>query len=211
MAGTNPNAAFVISLAGGALKGFDLLLDQAEMQARAIGMSEDAVTEVIQQQSNIFTLVIEQDWEGLTSVIKETVLTRIEALSDEQKAAMGDLDAFASQRAAPAIRTFRHPRYQFMLNHDFGEDWENVSVLILGVFGELDVQAGAAKNAEALKQACAKSGNTDVTTVIQPDANHFFVKAQTGSMNEYATMDKDFVPEFLPTISDWLAERMGGE
>jgi pimeloyl-ACP methyl ester carboxylesterase len=211
VARTNPNVAFVISLAGGALKGFDLLLEQAEMQARAIGMSEDEVTEIIRQQSIILTLVMEQDWEGLAPVIKETVLTRIEALPDEQKAALGDLDAFASQRATRAIHTFGHPRYQFMLNHDFGEDWESISVPVLGVFGELDVQANATKNAEALKLRCAKSGNTDVTTIILPDANHFFVKTRTGSMTEYATMDKDFVPEFLPTISDWLAEQMGGE
>ena len=174
-------------------------------------MSDEQIEEVLQEQRRIFELAMEQDVEGLTAAITATILKRLKALPEEQTASLGNLEEFASSRATQSIRAFQHPRYQFMLNHDFGNDWESVSAPVLGLFGELDVQVDARQNAEALKLACAKSGNFNVTTVVLPEANHLFVAAQTGSMTEYATMDKDFVPEFLPTISDWLAEQMGGE
>jgi len=44
-----------------------------------------------------------------------------------------------------------------------------------------------------LKLACEKSGDIEVKTVILSEANHLFVKAETGSMSEYATMEYVFV------------------
>ena len=79
---------------------------------------------------------------------------------------------------------------------------------MLALFGELDVQVDAAQNKAALQQVLAHAGNDDVTIVVVPAANHMFIKAQTGSMGEYAALPKDFAPGVLESISSWLRDKV---
>ena len=61
-----------------------------------------------------------------------------------------------------------------------------------------------------LEQAAkALGGNADVTFHTFPEANHLFQKAESGSPEEYATLEKAFVDGFLDMISDWIGERFG--
>jgi pimeloyl-ACP methyl ester carboxylesterase len=207
VAGESPQVAFVISLGGGAADGYSLLLRQTERQAEVAGMSKEEVDEVVQKQRRIFDLVLAKKWEELRGTVEVTTLSRLKALPKERTAALGDLNAVASKKAAGSVRTFQHPRYQFLLRHDFGGDWAKVSVPVLALFGELDVQCDAAQNEAALKQVLARGGNDDVTVVVVPAANHLFIKAQTGSISEYATLPKELAPGVLEGISNWLRQR----
>jgi pimeloyl-ACP methyl ester carboxylesterase len=208
VAANNPQAAFVISLAGGAIDGYSLLLRQAERQGLAEGMSKERVAEAVLEQRRIFDLVLVKKWEELTEVVSATILKRLEALPKEKTAAIGDLNSFAKKRASRSVRVFQHPRYEFLLGHDFGEDWAKVTVPVLDIFGELDVQCDAAQNKAALKHVLTRTGNNNLTTVVVPGANHLFIKARTGSMGEYATLSKDFAPGFLESISNWLCDKV---
>lgn len=204
-----PDVVFIISLAGGAVDGKSLLLRQAQRQAEAEGMSSDDVAKLIEQQSHIFDLVLAKDWQELTDVVKQLILTRLKALPNEKTAQIGDLEAFAKKRAAQSVNTFKHPRYQYLLHHDFGADWAKVSVPVLALFGELDVQCDANQNMIALKNILTKAGNTKGTIKVIPNANHLFITAKTGSLKEYAGLPKEFAPGFLDSISDWLQKRTG--
>ena len=141
-------------------------------------------------------------------MVSATTLKRLEALPKEKTAAIGDLSSFAKKRASRSVSVFQHPRYQFLLRHDFGEDWAKVTVPVLALFGELDVQCDAAQNEAALKHVLACAGNDNLTTVVIPGANHLFIKARTGSLGEYATLPKDFAPDFLESISNWLRDKV---
>ena len=77
---------------------------------------------------------------------------------------------------------------------------------MLGLFGALDVQVDAELNASALEEALA--GNPDVEIITFPTANHLFQDAITGAIEEYGELDDEFLPEFLPTISEWLLAHM---
>ncbi|MHC4329992.1 MAG: alpha/beta hydrolase family protein, partial [Planctomycetota bacterium] len=207
VAANNPRVAFVISLAGGAVDGRHLLLRQTERTAEAEGMTEEQVAAAVREQRRIFALVLAKEWEDLREVIYQTTLKRLKALPKERTGPLGDLDTFARRKASQSLRVFQHPRYQFLLRHDFGKDWEKVSVPVLALFGELDVQCDASQNKVALKQALARNENDDVTIVIVPAANHLFLKARTGSMSEYATLPKNLAPGLLEAISSWLLEK----
>jgi pimeloyl-ACP methyl ester carboxylesterase len=211
IAAKNPQVAFVISLAGGAVDGYNLLLRQAQRQAEAEGMNEKQVLEVVQEQRHIFDLVLEKKWEKLTEDVTALTLERLKALPKEKTASLGDLDSFARKRASRSVSAFKHPRYQFLLKHDFGENWTKISVPVLALFGELDVQCDAAQNTDALRKALLKAGNNDITIVEVNSANHLFLKAQTGSMNEYISLPKEFAPGFLESISGWLDEKVNSK
>ncbi|MHC4535618.1 MAG: alpha/beta hydrolase family protein [Planctomycetota bacterium] len=207
VAANNPRVAFLISLAGGAVDGYSLLLRQTERMAEAEGMTEEEVANSVREQRRIFDLVLEKEWEDLKVTIYEIILKRLKALPKERVKALGDLDTFARRKASQSLRVFQHPRYQFLLRHDFGKDWERVSVPVLALFGELDVQCDASQNKVALKQALARTENDDVKIIIVPDANHLFLKARTGSLSEYATIPKNFASGLLESISTWLLEK----
>jgi pimeloyl-ACP methyl ester carboxylesterase len=201
-----PEVAFVISLAGGAVDGKSLLLQQAGRQAEAEGMSNEEVDRILEEQSRIFDLVSAKDWGRLTEVVTQNILKRLESLPSEKTARLGDLKEFAQKRAEQSVNTFKHPRYQYLLNHNFAADWEKVSVPVLALYGELDVQCDADQNMAAMQRIFAESGNADLTIKLVPEANHLFLKAETGSMREYQSLSKDFAPGFLDLISDWLSK-----
>jgi pimeloyl-ACP methyl ester carboxylesterase len=207
VAANNPRVTFVISLGGGAVDGRSLLLRQTERTAEAAGMTEEEVADAVREQRRIFDLVLAKEWEDLKVAIYKITLERLKALPKDRAAALGDLDTFARRKASQSLRVFQHPRYQFLLRHDFGKDWEKVSVPVLALFGELDVQCDASQNKVALNQALARTGNDDVKIVIVPAANHLFLKAQTGSMREYAALPRNFAPGLLESISSWLLEK----
>jgi uncharacterized protein len=205
VAAKDQRVAFVISLAGPAVKGYDLLVRQAERSARAEGMSTDDVAQVVREERRMFDLVLAQKWDDLRTAVHEVTLRRLEALPEAKKKLVGDLEAFAEKRTAQSMSAFQSERYQFILRHDSAEDWARVSVPVLALFGELDVQCDAAQNEPALEAALARGGNKNVTTVVIPAANHLFLQAQSGSMAEYMTLSKkEFAPGTLNAISDWL-------
>ena len=204
VAAADSRPAFVISLAGPAVKGDELLLRQAERAAQAEGMSPSMVAEVAREQRRILELALEKNWKELKAVVHAATLRRLDTLPEEKKALIGDIEAFAARKAAQSLRTFQHPRYQFILAHDTAEDWAKVKVPVLAVFGELDVQCDAAQNAAGLRQALARGGNEDLMIKVIPSANHLLVKAKTGSMREYTTLPKDLAPGLLEIITEWV-------
>jgi hypothetical protein len=54
-----------------------------------------------------------------------------------------------------------------------------------------------------MENALLKSG-TDYRFITFDNANHFFQNATTGSRDEYATLEKKFVDNFLSEISSWI-------
>jgi hypothetical protein len=55
----------------------------------------------------------------------------------------------------------------------------------------------------------ARSGHKDHRIVVMPGANHLYQQASTGSVSEYATLKKEFVPGFLDLLTTWIGERAG--
>lgn len=74
-------------------------------------------------------------------------------------------------------------------------------------FGTNDTQVPPTLHKTPLESACAKGGNSSVTVKVYPDANHLFIRSNTGEVSEYDALPKVFVPEFLDDlvrfIHDW--------
>ncbi len=210
VAGDDRRVAFVISLAGGAVDGYSLLVRQAERQFEAAGMGEVEVARLVEETRLTYDLARAQKWEELREVLGAITLQRLRALPKERTESLGDLETFARERAAGSVKALQLPRVQFLLGHDFGKDWEKVTVPVLALYGELDVQVDAGQNIPALEQALGRAGNANRTIIVIPGANHLFLKAVTGSMAEYATLPREFAPGFLDAILSWLRRNSNG-
>ena len=86
--------------------------------------------------------------------------------------------------------------------------FHNAAITLAAIFGELDLQVPPAQNRGPLEQALRDGNHPDYTVRVLPRANHLFITATTGSPTEYATLEKVFVPEFLPWITEWILERV---
>lgn len=205
VAARNPDVAFVVGMAPVAVTGSDLLLKQVERVVAASGASEEAVAKAVEQQTTMADLVIKQDWTGLETFMQEIANEQVQAMSQEQRDALGDLEQVIKQRIAVQVNAMKSPWYQYFLTHDAGQDWAKVTVPVLALFGGKDVQVDVDQNKPALEAALKEAGNEDVTVQVFPDANHLFLHAETGGLNEYAGLSTEFVPGFLDTITNWLA------
>jgi hypothetical protein len=208
LAARNPNVAFVIGMAPPAVSGYDLLVKQIERVALASGLSADQAAQAAEQERQMLDFALDQDWQGAQDYLKQIMMDQIKALPEDQRAALGDLEALAAQRIPPQIEALKTPWIQATLTYDVGQDWAKITVPVLALFGGLDAQVDVDQNRSALEAALGQAKNPDVTVKVFPEANHLFLQAKTGSPNEYATLPADFGPGFVETISDWLLARV---
>lgn len=206
VAARNPGVAFAISMAGTAVDGYHVLLVQVERIVRASGASEEEVTQAVDLQRAILDLAVAARWAELESLLYGEIMAQLHALPQEEQAPLGDLEAVARQRTAANMAAFQSPWYQFFLKHDPSQDWAKITVPVLALFGDLDVQVDVSQNRPPMEEALVRAGNEDVAVVVFPTANHLFMDAVTGGVEEYATLPPDFVPGFLETIADWLLQ-----
>ena len=82
-----------------------------------------------------------------------------------------------------------------------------LQVPTLALFGELDNNIVADRNAAAWDSALKASGNRDYTLQILPRANHLMLEAKVGSNAEMPSLQR-FVPAYFTTIEGWLANRI---
>ncbi len=203
LAARNPDVAFVVSMGGSAADNFELLLRQEERLAEASGMSEAEKAESMAMTRTALELTRDANWTELEPFLRETIEEQIQKMPEQRRAALGDLEAFTEQAVE---QTLAHHRdwLHFFLTYDVAADWARVDVPVLVLLGGLDTQVDMTQAREAFQTVFARSGHDQVTYAVFPQANHLFLRAETGHPSEYATMDKAFVPGFLETISDWL-------
>ncbi|GAB4572961.1 MAG: hypothetical protein Kow0077_13850 [Anaerolineae bacterium] len=207
VAARNPNVAFVISLAGSAVPGYDVLVRQNERLLATAGVSEEEIAARVAWVRTLMDAMLAEDWAQVEGLLREDYARAIADLPAEQRDALGDVEAYIDEQIAAAMPLYRY-WMPYFLAHDPAEDWRQVTVPVLAFFGGLDVQVDADQNRPALEAALAEAGNDDVTVITIENANHLFQPAETGSVEEYGALPQEFVPELLPTIADWLLERV---
>jgi pimeloyl-ACP methyl ester carboxylesterase len=199
----NPDLDFIVSLAGLGVSGEEVLILQNRLMLEAEGATPEEAQAQADFMAELVTLL--DDPEALEEAIYTTALTQVEALPEEQRQALGDPEAYARSLASQQAAQLQAPSVRTLLAYDPAPDWAKTTVPVLAIFGGKDKQVDANQNAVPLLEALVGGGNTDVTVVILPDANHLFQAAGSGAFSEYATLPAEFTPDLLPIIIDWIA------
>ena len=201
----NDNVDFIISLAGPAVNGRDVLRLQIERVAAAEGASPE---DVAAQSAFADDLLANLDDPGVVeTLVYERTLAEVEALPEEQRAALGDLEEHARRVAKQTAEELSRPWFRSFLDYDPGDDWARTAAPVLAIFGGKDVQVGADQNEPVLAGTLQRGGNDRSRTVVLPDANHLFQAAETGAPSEYATLPAEFTASLIPTIIGWLQDQ----
>lgn len=204
----NTDVAFNVLIAGTGVNGEEIMLSQSAAISKANGMDEKKIELNQKLMMEGFNLVKtnapEKDWNKLQDKIKEIIVDEIKRMSSEEKKTIKDEKAFIESNSKQQLVFFKSEWVKYFISYEPSTSLEKLKVPTLAIFGEKDLQVLPELNKSKMEQSFKKSGFKNYKIVVLPKANHLFQEANTGSPSEYIALKKEFIPEFLPLLSDWI-------
>ena len=203
-AARSPNVAFIVMMAGMALRGDVVLRRQAEDAARALGGSDAQVVRILAAHQQLMDAVRTNSGpDVLAPALRALMRAQIEA-QPAAVAAIEDVNAYIDKAMPSVLAQNQNTWIRFFVGFDPATVFAQVKCPVFALFGEKDTQVRPDLNKAPLEAAFAKGGNTRVTVKVYPEANHLFIKAVTGQVWEYPTLEKVFVPGLLDDMVAWV-------
>ncbi len=203
--------AFIITMGGPAIPGSKIVNYQVATSSKEAGFSQQGIDLAISYQNKLYQAFAEnKSAEDIQAILYQSNFELIEYMPIEKKSSITNKEEYAKSMAFFGVKQANTPWFKFFALFDPAAALKNVQCPTLAIFGEKDNQVPPALNLEPFKQAFATKQQLLEIKIIN-SANHLFQKANTGLMSEYASLDKAFAPDFLPTIQNWLDKTLGNK
>jgi pimeloyl-ACP methyl ester carboxylesterase len=200
VASSNPEVAFIVSLAGPGIPGEMILNRQNKDISLASGVQAKEVKESISINKKLFAVLKKEPdntkAETRISEIYKKALTKAKKSPEEINQALKQLNA--------SLSPVSYNWFRYFISTDPEVFWKNVKCPVLALNGEKDLQVAADINLPAIVKALKSGGNKAVTTMKLPELNHLFQHCKTGLPAEYGEIEETFSPEVLKIMSDWI-------
>ena len=200
VASRNANIAFVISLAGPGVTGYDAIIQQNIDFFTVSEMPQEDLETQLHMLRNLFTIVMD-------SKDQRTAAKRAMEWYNGELDTMGLAPEERAQRMTDftqgLIQT-NNAWWKYFLSADPALYWSNVQCPVLALNGEKDFQVNHKQNLPAIKNAVRRGGNRKVKTVALPGLNHLFQNAGTGLTTEYPKIEETFSPAAMDLITKWI-------
>ncbi|MAU16123.1 MAG: alpha/beta hydrolase [Muricauda sp.] len=201
VASRSKEVAFIVLLAGTGIPGDQLLLLQKERIARANGVSEHDIKKAQETNATLFKMVLTADDIGqLKTDLTHSITEAIKNEKSTETINRTTEDAYVAMQ----VDQLTSPWMLYFLKYDPATALEKVTCPVLAVNGEKDLQVPSDENLTAIKNALTKGGNKNVSTKEFENLNHLFQECETGSPNEYGTIEQTFSPLALAEITQWI-------
>ncbi|MFL9830437.1 alpha/beta hydrolase family protein [Flavobacterium sp. ARAG 55.4] len=191
------DVAFIILLAGTGIQGDQLLLLQQQLIGKTSGMSAEALEKIKFNNTQIFDIInkstsTEQLQTDLAHYLKQNP-------SAEKPSGMTEEEFVRLQ-----MQQIATPWMQYFIKYNPATALEEVKCPVLALNGEKDLQVPPKENLAAIKAALSRGGNKNVSIIELPNLNHLFQECETGSPQEYATIEQTLAPVALTEITKWI-------
>lgn len=201
VANKSKDVAFIILLAGTGLQGDQILLSQQKLIGKASGISDEALQENELINRKAFDVVkesnsLEQLEVDLTNLLNQFL---VDNPTTEIPQGVSSEDFVKLQ-----VAQVTNPWMRYFIKYDPSPALEKVKCPVLALGGEKDLQVPSKENLEAIKKALSKGGNKKITIKELPNLNHLFQESNTGTPNEYATIEQTLSPIALNEILKWI-------
>jgi len=191
VADRDPRVAFVVTIAGPAIRGDHLFVLQSAMTAKAYGAPDEYIARRKLFDQRLYDAII-------AAPSAQAARKRADAL-----VAQGVKDKTVDPNEAKNLATdVTSPWERYFLAYDPAPALRKLTVPILALNGSLDLQVPAKENLAAMRQALAH--NPHATIVEMPGMNHLLQDAKTGAPNEYNDIEETMSPRALNLICDWV-------
>lgn len=181
---------FIISLAGTAVSGDKILIEQN----RLLLEKSDAPTDIINSYCDLLKEIYDLKRSG-AQLDRESKITELKAKYSHLPLQMtGNIAALLQPQ----------PWIDYFISYDPTNALKNIKCRTLALNGENDVQVIAPQNINALKQHIPSDL---LTTKTYPTLNHLFQHSITGMPNEYYQIEETISPEVLTDITKWIKNK----
>jgi pimeloyl-ACP methyl ester carboxylesterase len=185
--------------------GEELILLQAELIARANGVSEEIIAQNLAIQRRVFAVVKEKsDTIEAEREIRDLLLEELSRLSEEEQKALGLSEAVIEAQTKQILS----PWFRYFLTYDPRPTLSQVRCPVLVLNGEKDLQVPPSQNLPEIVKALEAGGNREYAVIKLADLNHLFQTSRTGSPSEYAQIEETFSPKALEMISAWMLRQV---
>jgi uncharacterized protein len=199
------DVAFVVLMAGPGIPGDSTLILQSEAVRRSIGVDEAALQAEKAVSRRMFARIVAGDSLGAAREGQTLVRMQIAALSDAQRAAIGDPDSVG----AAAVRPLSTPWMRFFIGHDPRPALRKMRCPVLAINGEKDLQVLPKENLDAIRTTLAAAGNRNVTVKELPGLNHLFQTCRSCTVAEYGQLEETMAPAALDEMTRWIRAHTG--
>ena len=199
------DVAFIVSMAGPSISGYEVLLGQIETLCRQADLAEEEIARNVETQRKVMDIILAgDDHSGLDELFRYETLASLEDLSEEELAGLGDIDVYVDYVVAQSIDQVETDWFLNFLQHNPADEISAVSCPVLALYGSLDIQVPPDRNLQSMQMALSE--NHLASVIVIDGANHLFQAAVDGSVEEYATLEPEFIDGFESTVSDWILD-----
>ena len=203
VAAGNPDVAFVVLLAGTAVPGRDILVLQSRLIAEAEGASPEEARKASELNDRLASAILsEEDREKAEQAAAEALRAELGDVPESERAAV----EAARRRQIAQLNT---PWMRRFLVLD-PRDWlRRLTIPVLAVWGENDLQVPPAQNLPAAREALA--GNPRAELKVLSMLNHLFQLSATGKVSDYAKIEETVNEIALREVVGWIVRTTGAK
>ncbi|MFA7117099.1 MAG: alpha/beta fold hydrolase [Bacteroidales bacterium] len=184
---------FIVSLAGPAIRGDEILLSQQIALAKAAGIPETIYLPANNLNKNLFDILLSSD--NNNSELKDSLIYYVDHIST---------DSIPSREKDKIIAQLTDPWLYYFIKFNPFNDLVKLHLPILVLNGTKDLQVLSNINIPAYNKAFKESGNSKYEIHELKGLNHLFQHADKGSVDEYFTIKETISPEVLDIIEQWI-------
>jgi hypothetical protein len=193
VAASDKNVAFVVMIAGPALRGDKLFVLQSAMTAKAYGAPQDYIARRKVFDQKLYDAILAAPSDAAARKAAEAIVAEG---TEEKLVDPNEAESLAHDDTTVWYRSF--------LAYDPAPALARLNVPVLALYGSLDVQVPAIEN--SLAAIDALRNNPEAAVVVLPGKNHLMQEAKTGGPNEYNDIEVTMSPLALDLIVDWAAD-----
>ena len=184
-----PEVSFLISLAGPAVKGLEVLKEQQKAILRAQGMTEEMIQFSANTNAQMFDIIeASSDRAVADSLLRQLVKGW----------------GYNEELTEQTVGQMASPWMYYFLKYDPTEAIVKTNCPALLLNGSKDLQVIASQNLSGYEKIIAEYGKTNLTLREFPGLNHLFQHCETGAPNEYASIDETISPEVLEMMVEFV-------
>ena len=209
MAAQRPqDVAFVLSLAGAAIPGKDLMMHQCEkiILSQLPAAASDSLHTLYEELYGTMALPLPLD--SIRHRSTPLMLSIWQHLGINEDTYRENLtDSIRRRKTHQLTGQAISPEIASIIQYDPSHDLSRVQCPVWAVNGAKDLQVLPKENLKAI-ETLAK-GSPQVVTHIYPGLNHLFMEAPTGHPSEYGLLKGNFSQEVLQDMAEWIRKTVG--
>ena len=201
--GLRDDVAFVVLMAATGVDGATIITSQTEAMLR-VEMTKAEEQSELEAGIKLNRLIVRQAAKGKLDFEDSEFIAQMDAILDtlpeeETKDAKSNIESAASR--------FEDEWLKYFIQYDPRPALSNIKCPVLAIIGSKDLQVLPDLNMPEIQKALVKGGNKVFELVTISGLNHLFQECETGSMNEYISIQETWNADALKRIGDWIAAR----